>query len=181
MKYELFFLNNIHDSMKMVNVELDLFLDLCRRDRYFDKISMKHIIINLANCLELLIKHRLEREHWTLIFADLNKARYENYLDGDFASVDIKSGISRLKNICEIEYPFMASMRIYQYRNRLMHYTLNGIFEQIIKDVAGAMREVAEFVEKEILGDLPEEAQEEFQQSIADYREYAETLDKLKM
>ena len=30
MKYELFFLNNIHDSMEMVNVELDPFLDVCR-------------------------------------------------------------------------------------------------------------------------------------------------------
>ena len=28
MKYELFFLNNIHDSMEMVNVEIDPFLDL---------------------------------------------------------------------------------------------------------------------------------------------------------
>lgn len=28
MKYELFFFNNIHDSLEMVNVELDSFLDL---------------------------------------------------------------------------------------------------------------------------------------------------------
>lgn len=43
----------------------------------------------------------------------------------------------------------MASMHIYQYRNRLMHYTLNGTFEQLIKDVADSMEEIAEFAEVE--------------------------------
>ena len=56
MKYELFFLNNIHDSMEMVNVELDSFLDLSSQGD-FDELTMKHIILNLANCLELLVKY----------------------------------------------------------------------------------------------------------------------------
>jgi len=73
-KYELFFLNNIHDSMEMVNVELDPFLDLLNQGD-FDELTMKHIILNLANCLELLVKYKLEQEHWTLIFSDLNKAK----------------------------------------------------------------------------------------------------------
>lgn len=54
MKYELFFLNNVHDSMKMVNVELDPFLDLSSQGD-FDELTMKHIILNSANCLELLL------------------------------------------------------------------------------------------------------------------------------
>lgn len=180
MKYELFFLNNIHDSMEMVNVELDSFLDLSSQGD-FDELTMKHIILNLANCLELLVKYRLEQEHWTLIFSDSNKAKYSDYLAGDFVSVDVKSGILRLKNVCEMEYTFVASMHIYQYRNRLMHYTLNSTFEQIIKDISDAMKEIAEFVEKEIIKDLPQEAQKDFQDTIVGYRKYAETLKKLKL
>ena len=42
MKYELSFLNNIHDSMEMVNVELDPFLDLFSQG-YFDEFTIKHI------------------------------------------------------------------------------------------------------------------------------------------
>ena len=42
MKYELSFLNNIHDSMEMVNVELDPFLDLFSQG-YFDELYLKHI------------------------------------------------------------------------------------------------------------------------------------------
>ena len=47
MKYELFFLNNIHDSMEMVNVELDSFLDLFSHGD-FDELTIKHIILHLA-------------------------------------------------------------------------------------------------------------------------------------
>ena len=42
MKYELSFLNNIHDSMEMVNVELDPFLDFFSQG-YFDELNIKHI------------------------------------------------------------------------------------------------------------------------------------------
>lgn len=180
MKYEIFFLNNIHDSMDMVNVELDPFLDLFSNGD-LDVLAIKHIILNLANCLELLVKYRLEQEHWALVFSDLNKAKYSDYLIGDFVSVDVKSGILRLKNVCEIEYAFVASMHIYQYRNRLMHYTLNGTFEQIVKDIANAMKEIAEFVDKEIIKDLPQEVQKVLIDTIADYRKYAGVLKKLKL
>lgn len=43
-----------------------------------------------------------------------------------------------------------------------MHYTLNSTFEQIIKD-------------------LPQDAQKDFQDTIVDYRKYAEVLKKLKL
>lgn len=80
-----------------------------------------------------------------------------------------------------VKCEFVASMHIYQYRNRLMHYTLNGTFEQIIKDVVDAMKEIAEFVEKEIIKNFSQEAQKDFQDAMADYRKYAEVLKKLKL
>lgn len=66
-------------------------------------------------------------------------------------------------------------------KNRLMHYTLNSTFEQIIKDVVEAMGEVAEFVDIEIMQYLPENAQEDFKNSIDNYRKYAKVLNELKM
>ena len=74
MKYELFFLNNIHDSMEMVNVELDSFLDLSSQG-YFDELTMKHVILNLANCLELLVKYRRDLEEGTLVVSEGDKAK----------------------------------------------------------------------------------------------------------
>lgn len=43
------------------------------------------------------------------------------------------------------------------------------------------MKEIAEFVEKEIINGLPQEAQKDFQDAIADYRKYAEALKELKL
>lgn len=108
--------------------------------------------MNLANCLELIVKYRLEQEHWTLIFSDLNKAKYLDYLEGDFVSVDVKSEIFRLKNIYEMEYLFTDYIHVYQYKNILMNYIPIGTFKQIIRDVSDAVKEIAEFVEKEIIG-----------------------------
>ncbi|RGD74563.1 hypothetical protein [Anaerofustis stercorihominis] len=180
MKYELPFLNNIYDSLETVNVDLFCFLELYQGEGYLSHDEIKHIILNLANLLELLIKWRLEQEHWALIFSDINKATYSNYIDGDFISVDIKSGIIRLESICGINCSFSACKKIYQYRNRLMHYTLNSIFEQIIKDLSDAMCEITKFMEGEIIGYLPEEAINDFMKSIYENKKYVNKLKKLE-
>ena len=72
-----------------------------------------------------------------------------------------------------MKYVFTSSIHIYQYRNRLMHYTLISTFEQIIEDVDNAMKESVEFVEKE--------AQKDFQSLIANYRKYAAILKEFKL
>lgn len=181
MKYELYFLNNIFDSIDSVNVEMDPFLDLLQREQYFDNCCIKHIICNLSNCFELLVKYRLMEEHWALVFADINKASYVTYESGDFISVDIKSAICRLQNICEIEHDFSASKIIQQYRNRIMHYTLNGTTETIINNIANSMREIKVFVEEEIMDSLPEGAKQDFEKAMKEYSDNANKLDSLKV
>ncbi len=72
-----------------------------------------------------------------------------------------------------MKYVFTSSIHIYQYRKRLMHYTLISTFKQIIEDVDNAMKESVEFVEKE--------AQKDFQSLIANYRKYAAILKEFKL
>lgn len=180
MMYELYLLNNIHDSIEIVNVAIESFLDLSDEE-YYSKISLKHIILNLANCLELLLKFRLGNEHWSLVFSDVNKAVFEKFICGDFISVDFKSGLGRLKNICDIQLSFTASMEVYQLRNRLMHYTLNNIpLSQIVKIISMSMLEIIEFVNKEIIQCLPQDAIEDFKNSIIMYKSNADLLNKLE-
>ena len=62
-----------------------------------------------------------------------------------------------------------------------MHYTLNCTFDEIRKDVANSLKEIAEFVEKEIIEYLSQEAQKDFQDSIVDYRKKAGILKNLKI
>ena len=180
MKYELHFLNNIYDSIDSVNVEMDPFLDMFRREQYFDNCCIKHIICDLSNCFELLVKYRLMEEHWSLVFADVNKASFVTYENGDFISVDIKSAISRVQNICGVEQDFNAIKIVQQYRNRIMHYTLCGTTEEIIKNIANSMREIKMFVETEIIESLPEEAKQDFEKAMKDYSDNANRLEELK-
>lgn len=180
MDYTLFFLNNLHDSMDLVNVELDSFFDLIQEDQEEYELAMliciKHTIMNLSNCLELLIKYRLSHEHWSLIFSDINKAKYSDKQSGNFSSVDIKTGITRLKNICEIDYPFEASNKIHQYRNKLMHYTLVEDYKTLLVELANSMLEIREFSRKEVIKIIPQEAKTDFRDSLRAYKKNAEKL-----
>ncbi len=180
MEYKLFFLNNLHDSLDMVIAEVDSFLDICDMGDLHCQ-GIKHIILNLSNSFELVVKYRLQEEHWAFVFADLDKASFDDYINGAFISVDIKSGINRLKNICDVNFLFKSSMNIYKYRNRLIHYTLNGEFEQILRDIAGSMEEISNFVQKEIMDKLPKNAKDDFDGTIKDYKEKATALRALDL
>lgn len=179
MKFEIYFLNNIHDSLEVVNTEADCFIDLCEQNCY-DACTVKQMILNLANCLELLVKYRLTEEHWSLIFSDINKAKYDDFISGNFISIDLKSGIKRLQNICNIKHDFTESEQIYKYRNSLMHYTLKtDSFEQVIKRIALSMCEVISFINEEIMRSIPEAAINDFANSIKEYQRYSDLLLKI--
>lgn len=179
MKYEVYFLNNMLDAMEEVNVNLQAFLDLCYGEKYYDMLGIKHIIVNLSNSFELLLKYRLLVEHWAFVFADVNKAKVGDFETGNFTSVDTKNALNRVHNICEVEQKFSACLSINRYRNQLMHYTLKDIFEKIVEDIVGAMKEIILFVEQEICEHLPEGALEEILKIIQEYKEHIEGLEKL--
>ena len=72
--FELFFLNNIYDSLQEISDDLDCLID--SYDEFEQEIygDFRTVIINLAIAFELIVKLRLENEHWSLIFEDINKA-----------------------------------------------------------------------------------------------------------
>lgn len=59
-------LNNISDALSIVNGELQSYFDLLHDDNIHYPYSIKHVVINLSTCMELLIKFRLLEEHWAL-------------------------------------------------------------------------------------------------------------------
>lgn len=111
------------------------------------------MIINLSTCMELLIKYRLLEEHWAFLFDDINKARECNFDTGDFVSVNFVRGIERLRNLCEIDTQkyFTASQQLQKYRNRVVHFTLNDNFGDILKEVMGTIAEIYNFACDEVI------------------------------
>lgn len=149
-------LNNISDALSVVNCELQSYCDLLHDENVHYPYSLKQAIINLSNCLELLIKYRLLVEHWGFIFDDVNKAKETSLDSGDFISVSFNKGIERLRNICNIDTDryFLYSRELYKLRNKLVHYTLNDSLKAILSIIDGSIREIFDFVSNEIISHI---------------------------
>lgn len=152
-EFDIPLLNNISDALSIANAELESCFDLLHDDNVHCSYSIKHVIINLSTCMELLIKFRLLEEHWAFIFDDVNKAKECNFDTGDFVSVSFARGIERLQNLCEIETKkyFVASQQLQRFRNRAVHFTLNDNFGAILKTVIAAIAEIRKFAYDEVI------------------------------
>ncbi len=65
----------------------------------------KHAIIDLAAGVETLLRERLRREHWSLVFADPAEATRDAYYEGCFRAVGLEDALGRLQDISGLEIP----------------------------------------------------------------------------
>lgn len=146
-EFDIPFLNNISDALSIANAELQSYFELLHADNIHYPYSIKHVVINLSTCMELLIKFRLLEEHWAFLFEDINKAKECNLDTGNFVSVSFVHGIERLQNLCEIDIQkyFTASQQLQKYRNKAVHFTLNDNFGDILKTVMATIAEIYNF------------------------------------
>lgn len=151
--FEIPLLNNIDDLISMSNTELQLYLDVLHGDNAHDPYTIKHLIINLTNCIELLIKFRLLEEHWAFIFEDVNKANKEILDSGYFKSVNFNVGIERLVNLCGISKHkyFSKSQKLYILRNKAVHFTLTESFKVVTTTILDSITEINKFLRNEII------------------------------
>jgi len=92
------------------------------------KRLIKYALLHLSSGIELVLKARLFQEHWTYAFADMNTAKKELLLSGDFKSVDSETLLARLENLCNIkvEQHNIKTLRdLRKRRNRAEHFDFN--------------------------------------------------------
>ena len=65
--------------------------------------DLKYAVLDLSAGLELLLKARLQRQHWSLVFQDISKANEKAFKSGDFYSVGWKTCIERLEKNCGVK------------------------------------------------------------------------------
>ncbi len=85
----------------------------------------KSSVINFYAAIELLLKARLLREHWSLVITDIRKASIAKFEQGDFHSVTLSEAQDRLKNIVGSPIPektFECLKELARYRNKVMHF-----------------------------------------------------------
>lgn len=87
--------------------------------------DLKYAILHLSAGLEIFLKERLHREHWSLVFANVNKASKPSLRSGDFQSVGIDDALVRIDKILGLratksEQSSMAQLKVA--RNMLEHF-----------------------------------------------------------
>ena len=115
---------------------------------------VKHGTINLAFGVELLLKERLIREHWTLIFQNVDKAEKYKLQSGDFTSTGFKEALTRVERVCGIAIDSQnrkALIKLNYTRNKFVHFgKADSVFA--IKNIAAHVLDfVVDFMEDLII------------------------------
>jgi len=142
-------LNNAKDSLRQA-VEL-----IATKDIGSDHARLKHAITASAHCVELLLKERLRRINPAFVWDNVDK-----YPSLQANTVTVKTAISRLKTICNIEFSLddeviLTSLRAT--RNAIEHYEWRTSEKEAKTMVGNAISFALEFAQQHLDVDLSEQ------------------------
>lgn len=109
------------------------------------KIHPKYSVIHFATAVELLLKARLMREHWTLVVERASDVTLEDFLSGKCKTVTQADAVKRLNGACSENIPKDAIAqfaKIAAHRNQMIHFFHNAgtakadqaLIEEIVKE-----------------------------------------------
>ncbi|HBG05256.1 MAG: hypothetical protein A2075_20925 [Geobacteraceae bacterium GWC2_58_44] len=89
----------------------------------------KYSVINFHAAVELFLKARLMREHWSLVVSKPEIADWKQFISGDFHSVTIREARTRLDSIVQdgiSQQQYDSFLRLTGHRNRMVHFFHQG-------------------------------------------------------
>ena len=92
--------------------------------------SPKYSVIHFCAAVEMLLKARLMKEHWSLVVSKPEQASLTKFVAGDFMSVTMYEARQRLRDIVgeELSDDAFASFRtLANHRNKMIHFFHAGI------------------------------------------------------
>lgn len=117
-----------------------------------DRQDLKYAILSLGAGLELLLKERLRREDWRLLFSDPSSAEEELYRSGDFFSVNVWKTMERLEDvgveISETHRNHIVNLR--DQRNPLEHFRVRQTHEAVSSAASAALGFALDFVARHL-------------------------------
>jgi len=121
---------------------------------------LKYSLLHLFSGIELIMKYRLSVEHWTYVYADMNKANKEKFLKGDFQSVHCNDLFLRLSALCSVEITEKKKNevnKLRELRNKVMHFevseNINAIESYINKNITFIIGFISEYISFNALSD----------------------------
>jgi hypothetical protein len=89
------------------------------------KLHPKFAVVHFCTGVELLLKAKLLREHWSLVVDKPGSVSLAAFEAGQFISVSVKEAIQRLQQVASIRIPSdenLAYEVLRNHRNQLMHF-----------------------------------------------------------
>ncbi|MFB7260661.1 hypothetical protein ACFCXH_00610 [Streptomyces nojiriensis] len=124
--------------------------------------ALKYAILHLAAGVEVLLKARLQLEHWTLVFKDPGQATRKDLEKGTFVSCTPGETLQRLRNVAEVpisDKDAKALTQLAEHRNALQHYGLTGPSAAVLvveSGIAAVLDFLVRFLDEQLLPALTE-------------------------
>ncbi|MFK8848298.1 hypothetical protein [Streptomyces sp. Ac-502] len=122
--------------------------------------DLKYAVLHLQAAAEVLLKARLQLEHWSLVFKDPGQATRAKFEAGDFDSCTTAGAIVRLKDIAGVvvaDKNAKSLAILSRWRNSLQHYGLKANARAVDTRAAQVLDFLIAFVHGELLPALPGE------------------------
>ncbi len=120
--------------------------------------NLKYAVLHLQAAAELLLKARLQQEHWSLVVKDPGAAKRDRFEAGDFDSCTTTGAIARLKDIAGVTVDDKSAKSLAilsKWRNALQHYGLKAPAPAVETRAAQVLDFLLEFIHGELLPALP--------------------------
>lgn len=135
-------------NITLIENALDFILSALEHAKIGDDRNLKYAILHVSDGVELVLKEKLKREHWSLLFADINKANEAIFKSGAFKSVDFADCITRLETISLISLKAHTKLlnTLRGVRNKLQHFEYNGTKDEVLAILVGTWAFVLDFI-----------------------------------
>jgi hypothetical protein len=121
---------------------------------------VKYAVLHLQAAAEVLLKARLLREHWSLVFKDPGQASERRFLDGDFESCGVDDTVRRLRQIVGLtitDQDHRVLKDLAKDRNALQHYGLTHNVHAIESRAGNVLDFLVRFLDEALLPGLTED------------------------
>lgn len=106
------------------------------------KEKPKYSVIHFCTGVELFMKARLMREHWSLVAKDTNKADWNDFISGKLETVNLKESFIRLEKIAREKLDNKeVFFNLANHRNRIFHFHHDINHQQNTKVITSVAQE----------------------------------------
>ncbi|MGW4905043.1 hypothetical protein [Streptomyces sp. NPDC004270] len=116
--------------------------------------DLKYAVLHLQAAVEVLLKARLQREHWSLVFKDPGRATREDFDGAAFESCGTVATVERLRDIVGIVFDKKETdglKALAKDRNALQHYGLTHSAPAVEARAGQVLDFLMRFLEREFL------------------------------